>query len=455
MPREWKSAVVVPVLKKEPMTSVDSYRPVSVLPVVAKVFEKLIHQQLYSFLMTNELLSANQFGFRPQHSTQDVLVSVVDNWRKSLDDDDLIGALFVDLSKAFDMVDHSILLMKLRCYGIVGEEYDWFKNYLSNRCQRVRIHNQLSSWSGIGRGVPQGSILGPLLFLLFVNDLSEAIPNGVVHQYADDIILTVVAKNKATLQHYTQENMDAVTSWVQSARLCLNARKTILMLLARKRRQVELEDVMIMVGNERITRSRVVKCLGVLIDEGLLWQEHIAEIKRKVSLGLSHLRRLRWLPFKLKCTLYHALLLPHFDYCSVVWMECSKNLIQQLESLQNNAMRIILGRSHRSSATEMRKDLNWTTLQVRRRMMRIKLVQRCIMDTAPECLNSLITTNVKFGYERTRFPNNCRIPVVKTEVFRQSFQFQGSSSWNKLPAAFKSSTSILSMSHLRAVFTSV
>lgn len=450
VPTEWKSAVITPVLKKEPKTSLDNYRPVSVLPVVVKIFEKLIHRQLYDYLMENNILSANQFGFRPHHSTQDVLVSIVEKWRKSLDSDDLVGALFVDLSKAFDMVDHDILLRKLWSYGVVGDEHAWFRSYLvSNRRQIVRINKEVSDWTAVCRGVPQGSILGPLLFLIFVNDLSDAIPYGVVHQYADDIILTVVASDRTVLQSCLQMNLDAITNWVMSVKLCLNVKKTKMMLVARRRRQHELGNVIVTGENERLERSGAVRCLGVMIDDRLTWNDHVRELKRKASFGLSQLRRLRWLPTRLKCVLYSALVLSYFDYCSVVWMECSKRLVLELDHLQNKGMRIILGRSPRDSATEMRRDLGWTTLKVRRHLFRLRLVQRCILGCTSKCLASVISTNTKIGNLRTRFPHNCRIPPARTEAFRRSFQFQGSLDWNKLPESIKSSKSLLTVNQLK------
>jgi hypothetical protein len=159
---------------------------VSVLPVVSKVLERLIHQQLYDYLQQHSILHPAQSGFRPQHTTQDVIVSMVDAWRKALDKNKLVGAALVDLSKAFDLVNHSVLLRKMSSYGVRGKEWKWFQDYLTGRRQRVCVGEEKSGWTNIMKGVPQGSILGPLLFTIYVNDLHKVVSQSEVKQYADD-----------------------------------------------------------------------------------------------------------------------------------------------------------------------------------------------------------------------------------------------------------------------------
>ena len=164
-----------------------SYRPVSILPVVFKVLETLIHRQLYRYLDSNNLLSSAQFGFRPHHKIQDVLLKSVDDWKMALDKNELVGTVMIDLSKAFDTFDHSLWVDKLEAYGIRGADLKWFSDYLVMRRHRVVVDGVVSDWNAVTKGVPQGSILSPLLFILFINDMPEDVKHCTINQYADDI----------------------------------------------------------------------------------------------------------------------------------------------------------------------------------------------------------------------------------------------------------------------------
>ena len=221
VPSEWKLAVIIPVPKSGTSESLDNFCPISLLPVVAKVFERLVHQQLFSHLQKYNILHPTQSGFRPRHTTQDVLVGLVDSWRKALDADLLVGAIMMDLSKAFDCVDHSILVRKLRVLWSEWGELRWFQDYLHGRKQRVRVSSAYSTWSDIRRGVPQGSILGPLLFNLYVNDLPEAVGECKTMQYADDTTLSLVRENAKDLEHGLTEGAEKVAEWVRKNKLTL------------------------------------------------------------------------------------------------------------------------------------------------------------------------------------------------------------------------------------------
>ena len=212
---EWKMARVAPVPKGSNSERVDNFRPVSVLSVVAKILERIVHRQLYTYLQEHSILHEAQSGFRPQHTTQDVLVSTIDDWRKALDEDKLVGSITLDLSKAFDTVSHSILHRKLSSYGVRAGELKWFDDYLVGRKQKVCIGAVQSDWSNILRGVPQGSILGPLLFTLYANDLPQAVVQGRVKQYADDTALYCARDNSADLASSLNTDLASVAEWAE------------------------------------------------------------------------------------------------------------------------------------------------------------------------------------------------------------------------------------------------
>ena len=319
LPLEWKAANVSPVLKKGDSRVPSNYRPISVLPVLAKVLEKCAHQQVYTYMQNHQLLHPAQFGFRPGHSTQDAVLACIEDWRRSLDDDKLVGVAFIDLSKAFDSINHKLLLQKLESYGFGDREMRWFYSYLAGRKQRVVIEGSHSSWSNVTRGVPQGSILGPLLFMIFVNDLPAMVEQGTAVMYADDTTLYQCSSDAIGLQEKLTAGLVKIANWLCQNKLSMNVQKTQLLLLSRKRRAKDLENIQIVLNCEVIKKQDCVKYLGVLIDSSLSWEKHISRTRKKCYSGLSQLRRLGSIPPNLKKQLYNSLVLPHLDYCSVVW----------------------------------------------------------------------------------------------------------------------------------------
>ena len=188
---------------------------------------RIVHKHLYEYLETNHILHPDQSGFRPKHSTLDALLKATDNWRWSLDSNELVGAVFIDLSKAFDSIDHELLLSKLESYGIRQDSLNWFQNYLTGRRQRVLVNGTVSTWRPVERGVPQGSILGPLLFGILVNDLSVKIDQCSVSLYANDTALYHFSRDSAELKDTLESALDGVASWVDNNGLKMNVKSHV------------------------------------------------------------------------------------------------------------------------------------------------------------------------------------------------------------------------------------
>ena len=339
IPSEWKAACVTPVPKKGDKQSVKNYRPVSVLPVVAKVFEAMVHAQLFNYLENNSLLHDAQSGFRPLRNTQDVLIRSVDDWRRALDQDKITGTIMIDLSKAFDSIDHQLLLEKLEAYGVAGKEKMWFREYLSGRKQQVSVNGVKSSWNEVKLGVPQGSILGPLLFTMFVNDLPDVLDSCSVNLYADDTMIYYSHRDPQQVKEVLERELEAIMMWIQQNHLRMNVAKTHLLVFSRRHRRKEVEEFTIQHRGASIKPRSEVKYLGVVVDEDLTWRKHLQEVRKKCLIGLSQLRQIsQFLPMKTRKTLYNALVLPHLDYCCVVWHECGATQSERIERLQNNIM---------------------------------------------------------------------------------------------------------------------
>ena len=235
IPNDWKAAKVCPIYKEGSPLDTSNYRPISLLSVCLKLFEKIVHKQLYLHLATNGLLSTNQSGFRPTHSTVTALIDVTDYILENIDRGLYTGAIFLDLKKAFDTVDVPNLLGKLSSLGVHGTEQLWFKSYLTDRNQCVSIGGETSELNSVQYGVPQGSVLGPLLFIVYVNDIQEQVKQCKITLYADDTAIFFASKDVNQVQAALQEDMKNVHLWLNSNKLTLNVKKTKLMLYGSKK----------------------------------------------------------------------------------------------------------------------------------------------------------------------------------------------------------------------------
>ena len=225
-PDKWKEAKVSPLHKNGPIEEINNYRPISILPVLSKALEKHVSDSLTLYLNENNLLHKTQSGFRPHHSCETALNFMTDSWLNAIDDGKMIGVVLVDFKKAFDLVDHDILMSKLEFYGIKDKTLSWFKSYLSQRQQQVSIDNTKSRFRPITCGVPQGSILGPLLFLLFINDLPLYTSNVSTDMYADDTTLYDVQTSQDTIEKNLQIALNELHKWCKNNGMVLNSTKT-------------------------------------------------------------------------------------------------------------------------------------------------------------------------------------------------------------------------------------
>lgn len=381
IPKEWKEAKIIPIPKSANAgVDVEQFRPNSILPIVSKVLESLIHSQVYSYIQEAGILNEVLSGFRHGYCAQDALLRTVDDWRSGLDENKVVGVVFVDLRKAFDSIDHGLLLRKLAQYGIAGSSLKWFECYLSERRQRVVVGYEFSRWVAVRSGVPQGSILGPLLFNIFVNDLPDVVQTSKIMLYADDTTLYYASSCMSEMKEVLTRDLQCVSSWIEQNRLKLNVKKTQWMCLARKNRKTEALNLDVKMNGEVLQQCKKVKYLGVTIDNHLCWKDHIEEVRKKCFMGLIQLSKLRRsLPSSLKKLLYLSLVQPHLDYCSVVWADCTSELKLKLDRIQKWGMRIILNRGRLSPSEDMRRTLGWMTLSNRRRMLRAKVVKRCLL----------------------------------------------------------------------------
>ena len=294
-PEKWKEGKVTPLHKTGPKDDTNNYRPISVLPIVSKLLERHVHDSLMSYLSSNSLLHSTQSGFRPNHSCETSLLQMVNKWLDAINNSQMIGMLMIDFRKAFDLVDHTLLLKKLKYYKLSEETISWFSSYLMGRKQKVFVNNTFSEAENIICGVPQGSILGPLLFLLFINDLPLSIDNVLTDLYADDTTLYFIDKFQACIEQQLQTALHKLSEWCKENGMLINTTKTKAMLITTPQKWIHLNNnnLQLTCNNEELSVVANNKILGVLIDNNLTWTNHIDALTKKIVSNLWLLSRMK------------------------------------------------------------------------------------------------------------------------------------------------------------------
>lgn len=435
-PDEWKCCKVIPLFKQGARSDLNNYRPISIIPVVAKVFERIIYDQIYDYLTKNGLLSDQQSGFRSLHSTVTALLEVTNDWAYNIDKGSVNAVVFLDLKKAFDTVDHHILLSKLYEYGVRGTSYHWFRSYLDNRKQKCFVNGSLSNSQSLTCGIPQGTILGPLLFLIYINDLPNCLSISKPRMYADDTHLTFASNCVDTINEVLNRDLAKVNEWLIANKLTLNASKTEFMLIGSRQRLCTFDkSPSLSIDDKSIKHVSSSKSLGVHIDENLSWNVHIETIAKKIASGLGALKRCRrFVPQSTLHSVFNALIQPHFDYCSVVWGHCNKTLFDKLQKLQNRAARILTFSSYDTNAGLLFERLGWKRLESQRQIQEAVMVYKSLNGLVPTYLQSIFTDRSNITqYELRDTVGKLAVPLPRTNYLKNSFGYQGAVLWNSLP----------------------
>jgi hypothetical protein len=350
------------------------------------------------------------------------------------------------LKKAFDTVDCSILTQKLEKYGITRSELQWFQNYLSDRSQCVQYKDSLSQPMPVSTGVPQGSVLGPLLFNIYINDLPFVVKNCKVGLYADDTALFFSAKNSLEIQRAINDEMISISKWLYVNKLTLNAKKCKSILfgtpqLFNARKPLPLS---ITVNNQRIEDVENYKYLGLHLDCHMSYSVHIEKTCNKLKMRLGVLKMLRKiLDMKTCITLYNALALPIFDYCNIMYMNASATQTSKLQVIQNKFARSILFAHNRSHSIELLRAMNWMSVTERSQLYRNVSVLQCGNGNVPVYMHNIFTIN-----ENLNGPNKLCIPRMQNEAGKRSFAYSGAVGWNNLPQNIRVEDSILTFKRL-------
>ena len=356
-PNKLKLAKIIPVYKKDYVHDIQNYRPISLLPSVSKIFEKAVYDQLVAYLNTNNYLCNNQYGFRAEHSTEHAILELIDRVTLALDRGFTPIAIYLDLSKAFDSLNSEILLFKLYYYGARGSTFRWFETYLENRQHYVEFNNCTSAVATTSFGVPQGSILGPLLFTIYVNDLDLSSTFFNFVKYADDTTLLHINNditcNEQVITNVNKE-LDNVYKWLCANQLSLNINKTKYMIFHNRGKKID-NIPRIQLRNILLEKVQTFSFLGVHINENLNWNHHIDTISLKLSRTLGILSKLKhYLPLPTLKIIYHSLFESHITYGILAW----GNNTNRLFKLQKKAIRLISNSKYNAHTSPLFKTLN-------------------------------------------------------------------------------------------------
>ena len=340
-----KVTKVVAIHKGGSTEEVNNFRPISLLSIFDKIIEKLMHKRLYEFFEEHNILYKFQFGFRKKMSTGHSLIEITEEIKESIDNGKFGCGIFIDLKKAFDTVNHDILLTKLEHYGVRGALLKWFESYLSNRRQYVYHNGIASDMKAITCGVPQGSVLGPLLFLIYVNDLPNISDKLRFFLFADDTNIYYDSENLIELEKTVNQELRKLSQWLNINRLALNVSKTNFVIFRANKKVYH--NVTLILNRKAIEQKDHVKYLGVLMDEHLNWKKQIANVTKKISRGIGILAKLRsYLDPKLLRNIYHSIVYSHLSYGVEAWGSAYASDLEKILILQKKAVRILTGNKY-------------------------------------------------------------------------------------------------------------
>lgn len=448
-PSSWKLAKVVPVHKRLSKDDPNNYRPISILPILSKLLERHVSDYLLEFLTVHDLIATKQSGFRPKHSCETALHIMLDELLCHIQNNEIVGLLFVDFCKAFDLVDHQLLLEKLKIYNFHKDSLAWFTSYLSDRKQCVKISNCISGEKPIKCGVPQGSILGPILFLIYINDLPLQSSLQDTCLFADDATNLAHSSNVSHVETLLQSKVDNINKWCASNKMVLNTDKTKTMLIAsqQKLRSITNSDdcLNITVQGTHIEQVTSEKMLGVLIDNSLTWNQQVQKVKKTVLFKIHILRKIKkYLPLNIRKMFYNYYIKPHLDYCCSVWGETSKKNHIILTKLQKQAARLILDkvldRENSTPSAEMFENLQWNNFTKNVAYQQTLLVYKSVNNLAPPYMKNMFKFTQDTGRPslRSKSSRNLFIPRAHSK----SIRCLGPKLWNKLGIDIKNAKSV-------------
>ena len=444
-PGKLKLAKVVPVYKNDDATDPNNHRPISLLSIFNRIFEKLVYKRLKSFLEVNDVFYESQHGFREKHSTQHAILDIVNKIQGNMDKGMYSRGIFIDLKKAFDTFNHTLLLKKLCHYGVRGIVNDWFSSYLDGRSQVTQIGDYTLEKVINPCFVPQGSVLGPLLFLLYINDIQNSSDLLDLFLFADDTTLLYSEKSLQTLEKVVHSELTKVCEWLTVNRLSLNIQKSNYVIFHPPQKKIDREIAINVYDNTTgqylsLDLKNYVKFLGVLIDGNLKWSHHINFVALKISRIVGIIARLRhFVPTQTLLMIYRSLILPYLTYGICVWGHASKFVLNKLLILQKRVLRLIYFTPRNEHAIPLFIKSMILPVTVIYFETIANLMHDISHGSAPSLLRALfLKSNEVHRYNtRSAAKGNFFQKDAKLEIQKRSFSRFGTLVWNNIAPALR------------------
>ena len=454
VPKVWKESLVIPIPKVNGTDKAEEFRPINMLHTLEKLLELVVKGQLMNYLNSSDLLIPEQSGYREGHSCESALNLVLAKWKEKIEAKETIFAVFLDLKRAFETISRPLLLQTLKRFGIVGTAYKWFESYLCDRTQKTRFDNFESDSTANTLGVPQGSVLGPILFIIYINDMKRVLRFCDINLFADDTVLFIAAKNLDEAVAHLNEDLHYLAKWLKFKQLKLNIGKTKYLIISSANSR---PNVNIVIDGETIERVNELKYLGVIIDDKLTFKSHIDNVIKKMAKKYGILCRLKnELTVGSKIQLYKSIISPHIDFCPSILFLANSTQMLRLQRLQNRVMRLILKCNRYTSSSFMLDALQWLSVKQRVYFLTMVFLYKIFNDMLPRYLCDRIKRGSSLHRYNTRNAEDARTPHFLLRRSQNSLLYKGINFFNSMPRQIKRAATMvefkkLCISHIKSV----
>ena len=434
VPDAWKCSLITPIPKIDNPIGPDDFRPINNLPIFEKILEQIAYEQIMFYLDENSILCEQQAGFRKCQSTESLIQSVLYDWMDAIEGKKKIISVFLDFRRAFETVSRKILLVKMRRYGFGEKAIKWFESFLSNRKQQTKVNNVISEEVYGNHGLPQGSKLANLLFILYINDLPSHLQNVKTNLYADDSLIYVCGSNLDEMANVLRDELNVVGDWLKYNSMALNHKKCNVMFLNVKNERLP----QIKIDNECIEHASCVKYLGVWIDCKLSFDIHYQKLKSKINQRTGMLRRLNSKMTKRSKEIYlKSLILPLYDYCSSILMMLDKCQVCEIQKCINRAIRIVLSRARNDHVSPMLAELKVLPVSERIKLNAMRFIRTTISRRLPMSLFRRFSTRAEARARNLRSDEDTALPHWNISKFRKSIFYEGAKLFNECKKRFR------------------